>query len=153
MMIGSEVNQFRSDFSGISETECFTPKWLDNNKDEWGYVRVPSGKQRYTRGHRMAYRLFCGDLKPGEWVLHSCGNPGCINPYHLRIGSAQDNADDAKRHGTTAREFRLPKTKLSDQDVREIRASSLRNYELCKIYAVSKSCISNIRTGKTRKNV
>lgn len=137
-------------FAGITPDQCFVPSWL--HIDEWGYPRASDGAGKYQRGHRLAYRLFCGKLGNGEWVLHKCGNASCINPHHLYIGTPQQNQDDAKRHGTTASEFRLPKTKLSNEQVREIKASSLRNYELCKIYGVSKSVISNIRAGKTRMN-
>lgn len=139
-------------FTGITPDQCFTPTWL--SLEEWGYQRVSTGiRGTYQRGHRLAYKLFCGPLKKGEFVLHSCGNAACVNPYHLRIGTPAENQADAKRHGTTATEFRLPITKLSNKQVLEIRASELRNFELCEIYGVSKSVISNIRSGKTRKNV
>lgn len=138
-------------FKGVTPSECYIPDWLP--VDKWGYPRISEGARgKYQRAHRAVYRLFCGPLKKGEWVLHSCGNAGCINPHHLRIGTPQENQDDAKLHGTTAREFRIHNTKLSDEQVREIRASSLRNYELCKIYGVSKSVISQIRSGKARRS-
>ncbi|MDR2506939.1 MAG: HNH endonuclease [Candidatus Accumulibacter sp.] len=140
-----------NEFSGFTSDQCFIPNWL--SLDKWGYVLAGHPKNgARQRGHRLAYRLFCGPLKQGEWVLHKCGNANCVNPYHLYIGTPQQNSDDAKRHGTTASEFRISNTKLSNEQVREIRASSLRNYELCKIFGVSKSVISNIRSGKTRKN-
>lgn len=44
--------------------------------------------------HRVAYflahRRWPGDL----YVLHSCDNPPCVQPAHLRLGTAADNAAD-----------------------------------------------------------
>lgn len=151
MIVRAQTLSVLNSFSGLTPDECFIADWLP--RDEWGYSRISAGSRgAYSRAHRAAYRLFIGPLKKGEWILHSCGNRGCINPHHLRIGSPQDNQDDAKAHGTTAREFRCHNTKLSDQQVRDIRASKLRNWELCRIYGVSKSTISQIRSGKARSN-
>lgn len=44
--------------------------------------------------HRYAYFLHYG-RHPGElMVLHSCDNPPCCNPKHLRLGDGFDNAAD-----------------------------------------------------------
>lgn len=48
--------------------------------------------------HRVAMTLFGEEPAPGGLVLHSCDNPRCVNPSHLRLGSYADNAlDRAKR--------------------------------------------------------
>lgn len=37
----------------------------------------------------------------GPYALHSCDNPPCVNPHHLRWGTAQANAIDRyARNGT-----------------------------------------------------
>lgn len=64
------------------------------------------------------------DEKP--FVLHSCDNPPCINPRHLRAGSNQDNMDDKVERGRQAwgPDFQLRRTtKLNVTAVREIRAA------------------------------
>lgn len=70
-----------------------------------------TGCVTYTdRGKRYPYARYCGKLiivtrvilemtlKRGlevyEFALHSCDNPPCINPAHLRPGDHQANADD-----------------------------------------------------------
>lgn len=76
-----------------------------------GYGRMSVGRTKTRRrelAHRLSYRLSTGTL-PGEMdVLHRCDRPSCVNPSHLFLGSAADNAMDmvAKgraRNGATAR--------------------------------------------------
>lgn len=44
--------------------------------------------------HRAAYILANGEIPPGLHILHSCDNPPCCNPEHLRAGTHQDNVAD-----------------------------------------------------------
>lgn len=44
--------------------------------------------------HRISCSMGTG-IKPGQFVLHSCDVPECVNPYHLRGGSVRENALDA----------------------------------------------------------
>lgn len=43
--------------------------------------------------HRYAFENING-IKPSSSLLHSCDNPKCVNPEHLREGTHQDNMDD-----------------------------------------------------------
>ena len=51
------------------------------------------------RTHRLAYHLSIGPIPPGMGVLHSCDNPPCCNPSHLRIGTNLDNMRDRSKRG------------------------------------------------------
>lgn len=47
------------------------------------------------RAHRVAWEIFNGrDVPDGRLILHSCDNPRCCNPNHLRPGTHKDNARD-----------------------------------------------------------
>lgn len=46
------------------------------------------------RAHRISFHLFVRPLEAREWVLHSCDNPPCVNPAHLRAGNIVDNVGD-----------------------------------------------------------
>ncbi len=49
--------------------------------------------------HRVSYKLFKGDIPRGLQVMHTCVNPLCVNPDHLRLGYADENIADKIRKG------------------------------------------------------
>lgn len=69
-----------------------------------GYGSVNLGNQVVGVAYKAAYELCRGDVPKtlnGERVhlMHLCDNPPCVNPWHLRIGTAKDNARDAIAKG------------------------------------------------------
>lgn len=38
-------------------------------------------------------------LRRGEFSLHKCDEPACVNPRHLFLGDSQENMDDMMRKG------------------------------------------------------
>src|SRR5215203_6203618 len=71
---------------------------------------------------RVAYLLANGEFDLSQDVLHSCDNPNCCNPAHLRIGTARENAADMmarRRHRPTSRRGeKVPAAKLTEDEVR-----------------------------------
>ena len=97
----------------------------------WNWIGMVDGcgygmmkiKQRGYRTHRIAYELTYGDIPEGLCILHSCDNPACCNPKHLRIGTHKDNMKDMLDKG---RRFKTekennPNHKLIQCQVDEIR--------------------------------
>src|SRR5262245_27707446 len=93
--------------------------------------------------HARACEHAHGPAPPGTEACHACGNRACFNPRHLRWGTRQENVDDRARHGTTARGAKL--SKLSAEQVAEIRASDESNTVLAKRYGVNFTTITRIR--------
>jgi hypothetical protein len=63
-----------------------------------GYGRV-SARGKYLSAHRVSYEVFKGEIPAGQYVLHACDTPGCVNPAHLRIGAQSDNMADCISKG------------------------------------------------------
>lgn len=53
---------------------------------------------RSVSAHRMSYLMFNG-LLGNLHVCHKCDVPLCVNPSHLFLGTASDNAKDALKKG------------------------------------------------------
>ena len=69
-------------------------------KHKFGYGMVWVNEfQKSVCAHKIAYLLAYGSLDPLLWVLHSCDNPACCNPSHLRQGTYQENIDDRTQRG------------------------------------------------------
>jgi hypothetical protein len=70
--------------------------------------------------HRLMAHLVSGHdfVSRSEQVLHECHNRRCLNPAHLRIGTALENMAEMREAG------REPpvRRKVSDNDIRAIRA-------------------------------
>lgn len=135
-------------------------------RNEQGYGRVETqGKMYYA--HRVIFEL----ANPGAitweapkdkshrgFLMHTCDNPKCCNPSHLRICTHAENMADKKAKGR-APDFRGalgPRAKLTEEQVIEIRRkknAGVTKDALATEYGVSPSSISHICYGRTYQNV
>ena len=108
-----------------------------------GYGRTWAlGKQWST--HRLALELE-GISTTGHCVLHSCDNRLCCNPAHLRLGTQQENMQDMVSKGRQLSGSSNANAKLTEQDVREIRAiRGMYGKDIAAQYGVHPSLIGRI---------
>ncbi len=129
--------------------------------DGYGMVWDPKRK-RMVNAHIVAYELTRGPLPPrpkgalgatGVLVRHTCDNPPCCNPAHLRSGSHGDNMRDKVERGRQPDHHgeRNPKAKLTAAEVAQIRASYTGRYgekmAIARCYGISSGHVSKIIAG------
>ena len=112
------------------------------------------------KAHRCSYEFSYGRIPESMLVCHTCDNRACVNPDHLFLGTDSDNMRDMsnKGRGKIPAEWmygdRHPSTKLSEQDVKNVRelySTGLYTYkEMADIYMVSFQLIGMIVKGKRR---
>lgn len=95
---------------GPLDTDCLEYVGA-RHRTGYGEMRSGPGERRV---HRWVWTIMHGPIPTGMFVLHSCDNPPCANPEHLRLGTHAENMADRSERGRTV-------TKLTDDDVRAIR--------------------------------
>jgi hypothetical protein len=70
------------------------------NTKGYGLSRIRIGKGTYdVLAHRIAFEQMFGVSAEGKVVMHTCDNPSCVNPFHLRLGTQSDNLKDCSNKG------------------------------------------------------
>lgn len=128
--------------------ECW--EWIGyKTPNGYGWCTV-NGKTDFA--HRVAFRLWKGHIPAKMVVRHTCRNK-CVNPAHLNVGTYSDNNKvDRIRDGTDVRGVKNTQSKLTDNDIREIRIRRSRGEKLLAIavsFGVRENSISRICAGLT----
>lgn len=131
-----------------AESDCW--EWQSTTNQGYGVIALNGRGGGMTLAHRHSYALANGPIPAGGHILHSCDNPPCVNPSHLRLGDHDANMQDM-----AVRE-RGGKTKLTASKVVEIRqahAAGESQRSVAARYGVSQSNIAFITLRKTWKHV
>lgn len=114
--------------------------------NRYGYGELTFRGQGMT-AHRAAYEVHKGAIPEGLFICHSCDNPPCVNPDHLRAGTAADNAHDKVERERSARGVGNAAAKLTEADVREIRLLRAKGHtygQLASRFQVGTSTIGRV---------
>jgi predicted DNA-binding protein (UPF0251 family) len=119
--------------------------------------------------HRFAWELANGPVPDGMMVLHRCDVRTCVNPDHLFLGTHDVNMSDMVTKGRSAsggrnvstkhpekfRGVRNGRAKLTEDDVRAIRAAhgTVTQREMAQRYGVHASTIERVLSGVRWPNV
>ena len=90
------------------------------------YPGVHLSKNGHTKMHtvhRLVAEAFLGPCPEGLEVAHNDGVPTNSRLENLRYATRSDNNKDKVRHGTHRKGTSVPTSKLTDEDVRKIRAA------------------------------
>lgn len=113
----------------------------------YGVVKI---HRKQWRTHRLAWKIIHGFVPSEMQVQHTCDNPPCCNPSHLKLGTAKDNVLDMHKRGRAAdhRGENHASSKLVKADILEIRrlyATGKISYSILgRLFKVSKMHICRI---------
>lgn len=131
---------------------------VDKSGDCWlwiGYTN-PGGYGTFhtpatpVLAHRFAWVLVNGPIPGGSALLHHCDVRACVRPTHLFLGTLADNNADMHAKGRQAVGEMLPQSKLTSEQVLEIRAlfaAGARQSDLARTFRMGQSAISQIVRG------
>ena len=129
------------------DAECLT----------WPFWRTASG---YGPSRKMCTLAHGEPPSPIHQAAHSCGkgHEGCVNPLHLRWATPMENAADRVDHGRVVRGADAHNSKLTDDQVREIkRRLHLGGWgagrKLAREFGVHEATICDIKKGRRWSHV
>lgn len=135
--------------------------WLGTLKDGYGQLKREDG-QTNIYAHRASLEIKFNRRIPEHLVvMHTCDNPRCVNPHHLRVATQRDNVLDMHRkgrgHNVVLRGDQHGSTKIKDADVEALRAAwdqrhktGVTQTQLAERYGVTQAQVSRIVNKKRR---
>ena len=121
--------------------------WLGAiDKRGYGRFQVGTWRNKHTVfAHRFAYETFVGPLTASDVVMHTCDNPPCQTPSHLRSGSHADNVADKVSKDRHDRGERHAAAVLTESQVRTIRERHAKGATLGELRDEYGTSVDNIR--------
>ena len=143
-----QVERFNAKVDRSSDCHVWTGSQDVQGRGRFSLNRYP------TLAPRIAYRI-ANDSDPGDAVvMHTCDNPSCVNPAHLRLGTQAENLADCCAKGRSSRGERNGHNrragKLTEALVRSIKArlrAGERGSAIAREVGVGHAQISNIKHG------
>jgi HNH endonuclease len=176
-LTSSELARFNSFFNKHDENwpECWVYTGARNkgggkSQKYWkgpgyGIFQTSTLVPKTRRAHRLAYELWNGPIPPGCQVQHTCDNPLCCNPDHLKLGTPKQNTEQMQRRGRIPTGSQHTNTKLNTETIQQIYDLCCEKLPQCKPHAkgneaiyreigeqfgISYSHVRNIHRGRRR---
>lgn len=138
--------------------------WPKQNKNKWVYPYMnfsvnECGDRLSPRRviiSRAIYSLKHGPIDKDMIIRHTCDNYMCVNVEHLIVGTHQDNVKDKVERGRCAVGTKNGRSKLTEQNVLEIKELVKTNTtisEIARQFSVDRKVIRDIRDNKTWRTV
>lgn len=149
-----EKERFWSHVSMGRLTDCWN--WTAKTSLEgYGVMTLPSQKTD-KRAHRISWTITNGQIPDGKNVLHKCDNRLCVNPYHLFVGTHQDNVADKVAKGRCPHGEKHCCAKLKERDVIGILIllrTGMFQREIASLFEVVTSTVNAIGRGTKWKHL
>lgn len=119
------------------------------DKDMYGIHNIhQDGKILSMRATHYSIFLHTGAMPGDLFACHHCDHPWCVNPRHLFLGTAKDNAEDMMKKDRG-------RSPLTNEIVKEIiaLAPTTTHGDLAVKYGVSHSCITGIVNSRRWKHI
>src|SRR5262245_6697532 len=124
-----------------------------------GYMRVcvrVNGKTKTPYVHTLMLLAFIGPRPPGCETRHKNGNRTDNWIDNLAWGTRQENADDRLSHGTQIRGQDVHSSKLTPEQVKELRSLNLAGWgcrRLARIFGLNRTSVLAICKRESWKHV
>jgi hypothetical protein len=122
-----------------------------------GYARITVEGRLVFACRYICERFYGPPPTPKHQAAHSCGRgrDGCVNKRHVSWKTPKDNINDKREHGTLLLGSRHPMAKLSEAQVKEIKAKAaeVSRKDLAAMYGVKLPTINDIMRGTTWRHV
>lgn len=173
-LTSQDIIRFWSKVNIKAPDECWI--WVASRAGRYSCEYGQFGLNGKTeQAHRVAWMIDNGPIpetfegKPA-CILHSCDNPGCVNPSHLFLGNQKINAVDSVNKGRRSfphpwvglRNKKLkgenhPKTHLTDNQVKQIKQllkeGNLTQKEIGERFGIAKQTVFCIKAGITWSHI
>jgi hypothetical protein len=115
-------------------------------------MRSKEGRIRQVRAHRIVAEAWIGSRPAGREIAHWDGDPANNRPQNLRYATPTENTDDRRRHGTLLAGERHGCARLTEADVRRMRADyaagGVSQRQLAGRYGVTQATVWAILAGR-----
>jgi len=142
-LVSGDEERFWSKVYKLNEDNGGCWVWIgSHDKDMYGEFGVhEDGKINRYRAHQYSWLLFAGREVPKRLMLcHTCDHPYCVNPQHLFLGTAKDNALDMmqKERG------RSQLTTAVVVEIRQLAQAGILHKNIATKFGVSASTITAV---------
>ena len=130
------------------------------HKKGYGLINMQkrNGKWGMEMAHKVAYKVFIGEIEKGMHVIQSCDELRCCNPEHLWLGTAEDKRGlvevPCKIEGAsfTVRQITDIRSRMNVAASREQGWVEQIARSLMKEYGVTRKTIDSVCCGKFESN-
>ena len=160
-MVGKRLptqDRFAAKFQRHADDECW-PWTAGTNGAGYGMIWSPEFGRKIL-AHRYSYMIYSGPLGADELVLHSCDNPACVNPAHLRAGSYKANVADmdsrGRRNSNTPKGEANCNARMTADAVVRLRQRYVAGdplSDLVRDFGCSENALADYTTGRSWKHV